>query len=279
MVGRMELFMDPLSFSSPDATQPFQPRNPAMGELDRLRISRAEKLISIGFLKKGVQELSQIENETIENPEFLFYLAGLIGRGQGYQQSIGYSWKISKKNNHTALPRTLVEWLFPQAFLDSAKQESLDRQLDPHWVLALMRQESAFNPRITSTAKAIGLMQLLPSTATDIARFTDVDSPTQEDLKQPQVNIRLGVKYLDQLLKKFGDNIIYALAAYNAGPKKVRSWTAQRSGLSPLEFIESIPFIETRNYVKKILRNYVIYKSLYENKSFTRFEDVLSIRN
>jgi len=279
IVGRMELFMDPLSFSSQDATQPSQPRKPAMGELDRLRISRAEKLISIGFLKKGVQELSQIENENVEDPEFLFYLAGLIGRGQGYQQSINFSWKISRQRHHTALPRALVELLFPQAFLEDAKQESLDRQLDPHLVLALMRQESAFNPRITSTAKAIGLMQLLPSTATEIARSADVDSPTHEDLKQPQVNIRLGVKYLDQLLKKFDENIIFALAAYNAGPKKVRSWTAQKSGLPPLEFIESIPFIETRNYVKKVLRNYVIYKSLYENESFTRFEDVLSIRN
>jgi len=122
-------------------------------------------------------------------------------------------------------------------------------------------------------------MQLLPSTAVEVARSVNADSPTHEDLKQPPINIRLGVKYLDQLMKRFGDNIIYALAAYNAGPQKVKSWTAQRNGLKPLEFIESIPFIETRNYVKSVLRNYVIYKSLYENKSFSRFEEVLSIRD
>jgi len=279
IVGRMELLMDPLSFSSTDATLPFEPRIPAMGELDKLKISRAEKLISIGFLAKGVQELSRIDKENIEDPEFLFYLAELISRGQGIQQSIVFSWRISRESNHTSLPRTLVELLFPQPFLEGAKQESLRHRLDPHMVLALMRQESAFNPRITSTAKAIGLMQLLPSTAVEVARSVDADSPTHEDLKQPPINIRLGVKYLDQLMKRFGDNIIYALAAYNAGPQKVKSWTAQRNGLKPLEFIESIPFIETRNYVKSVLRNYVIYKSLYENKSFSRFEEVLSIRD
>ena len=117
-------------------------------------------------------------------------------------------------------------------------------------------------------------MQLLPSTAVEIARSVDADSPTHEDLKQPAINIRLGVKYLDQLMKNFGDNIIYALAAYNAGPQKVKSWAARGNDLKPLEFIESIPFIETRNYVKSVLRNYVIYKSLYENKSFSRFEEV-----
>jgi len=279
MVGRMELLMDPLSFSSTDTTLPFEPRKPAMGELDKLKISRAEKLISIGFLARGVQELSGIDKENIEDPEFLFYLAELIGRGRGIQQSIVFSWRISKENNHTSLPRTLVELLFPQPFLDGAKRESVRHHLDPHMVLALMRQESAFNPRITSTANAIGLMQLLPSTAVEIARSIDVDSPTHEDLKQPPINIRLGVKYLDQLMKNFGDNIIYALAAYNAGPQKVKSWTARGSDLKPLEFIESIPFIETRNYVKSVLRNYVIYKSLYENKSFSRFEEVLSIRD
>ena len=89
----------------------------------------------------------------------------------------------------------------------------------------------------------------------------------------------MGVKYLSGLLTDFEDNIIFALASYNAGPGNVKKWMEIRSHLSPLEFMESIPYKETRNYVKKVLRNYVIYKTLYGEGGIHDFQSILTVRN
>jgi soluble lytic murein transglycosylase len=93
-------------------------------------------------------------------------------------------------------------------------------------------------------------------------------------LKDPDFNVRLGIEYLNSLLVSFNQNMVYALAAYNAGPTKVRQWVALRSSMTHLEFIESIPYSETRNYVKKILRNYAIYLSLYDEQNMNRFKEI-----
>ena len=84
---------------------------------------------------------------------------------------------------------------------------------------------------------------------------------------------------MHRLLVSFNQNMVYALAAYNAGPTKVRQWVALRSNMHPLEFIESIPFTETRNYVKKILRNYAIYLILYDDQKMDRFKKIFTVNS
>ena len=103
--------------------------------------------------------------------------------------------------------------------------------------------------------------------------------PTKESLKDPVTNVRLGIEYLNRLMVSFNQNMVYALAAYNAGPAKVRQWVALRSNMHPLEFIESIPFTETRNYVKKILRNYAIYLTLYDDQKINRFNKNFTVNS
>ena len=120
---------------------------------------------------------------------------------------------------------------------------------------------------IISSANAIGLMQLLPSTAHQIAKSRGEKIPNEDDLKTPRTNIMLGVDYLKRLLKEFGNNPVYALASYNAGEQNVRRWIKLRPGLSLMEFVESIPYIETRGYVKNVLRNYYLYSAFYNNRS------------
>ena len=176
------------------------------------------------------------------------------------------------------MPGSLIETLFPLAFLDKAREEAEPYNLDPFLVLALMRQESAFNPNARSSANAVGLMHLIPPTARRVARSLGETNPGTDDLKNPSLNIKLGVKYLNQLLERFQDNPVFALAAYNAGPHKVKQWIEIRSALKDLEFIESIPYNETRNYVKKVLRNYVIYKTLYDKQNVSSWKQILSIR-
>jgi len=278
MVARIEMSMEPLNFLEPQSIQKSSSRKWGLGDVNRKRINRAEKLISIGFLEMGMKELSLISQKK-GNQEFSYYLAQLFRKAGGYQRAISLSWGISRKNHHDSISPSLVEMLFPKPYIEKAIQESSQYQLSPYLVLGLMRQESAFNKRVVSSARAIGLMQLLPTTATLVARSMGTKLPDQIDLKKPEVNIQLGVKYLSGLLNDFEDNIIFALASYNAGPGKVKQWMAIRSHLKPLEFMESIPYKETRNYVKKVLRNYVIYKSLYGEGGIHDFQSILTVRN
>ena len=277
MVARLEMSMQPLNFLEPQAIQEANPRKWGLGEVNRKRISRAEKLISIGFLEMGMKELSRITRE-LDNSEFSYYVAQLFKRAGGYQRAISLSWGISRKNHHSSIAPSLAEILFPKPYVEKAKQESSQYKLSPYLLMGLMRQESAFNKKVVSSAQAVGLMQLLPSTARRVARSMGTSLEDRDDLKKPAVNIQLGVKYLSGLLSDFEDNIIFALASYNAGPNKVRQWIDIRSDLKPLEFMESIPYKETRNYVKKVLRNYVIYKTLYGNGGIHDFQSILSVR-
>ena len=277
MVARVEMSLQPLNFLEPQSIQKSSPRKWGLGDINRKRISRAEKLISIGFLEMGMKELSLIPQEK-NNQEFLYYLAQLFKKAGGYQRAISLSWGISRKNHHDSISPSLAEILFPKPYVEKAIQESSQYNLSPYLVMGLMRQESAFNKRVVSSANAIGLMQLLPTTATRVARSMRTELPDRNDLKKPAVNIQLGVKYLSGLLRNFEDNIIFALASYNAGPSKVRQWMEVRSDLKPLEFMESIPYKETRNYVKKVLRNYVIYKTLYGEGGIHDFQSILTVR-
>jgi len=277
VLARLELAMDPLSFlKNEDFPKPAS-REPGLGEIGRKHLNRAEKLIAIGFLRQGLDELSEVTHGQ-DNKEFLFYLSRLFLRAGGFQRSIGISWSLSQDNNHDSIPFPVMETLFPKAYIERVKSESKSYGIDPYLVLALMRQESAFNSRITSSANAVGLMQLIPPTANYVAKSLGQSPPKSDDLKDPDLNIQLGVKYLNQLLKTFDDNPVFALAAYNAGPHKIKRWIQIRSSLKPMEFIESIPYTETRDYVKKVLRNYVIYKTLYEKKNPSTLDDVLSVR-
>ena len=253
-------------------------RNFGLGEIDRKRLSRAEKLIAMGFHEHGVRELAQFPSSR-NNPAFSFYIANLFKLGGDFQNAINLSWKLSGNGNPDHLSRLLAETLFPKGYMTLVVKTLAQYNLDPFLVLSLMRQESAFNARVTSKANAIGLMQLIPPTAREVARTLNQDVPGKENLKDPVVNVQLGIEYLNRLLVSFNQNLVYALAAYNAGPTKVRQWVALRSNMPPLEFIESIPYTETRNYVKKILRNYAIYLTLYDDQKMDRFIKILKVNS
>ncbi len=134
--------------------------------------------------------------------------------------------------------------------------------VDPLWSLAVARQESAFYPKARSGAGARGLMQLMPATAKHTASSYGISYRSTYDLYRPSVNIALGTAYLADMKKRFEGNRVYATAAYNAGPSRVKQWIEQRGDL-PLDiWIETIPFKETRNYVQNVLSFRVIFASL-----------------
>lgn len=169
-----------------------------------------------------------------------------------FQDSLG--------ENSLSLNYRLIKYIFPLSFLQVIEKNS--NNLDPLIVISLIRQESAFNPDATSRVGAKGLMQLMPATAKRFNRKVKVNH-----LNNPQINVSLGSKYLKQLFTRFDGNLIYTLASYNAGESRIDRWKKEifRND-DPLATIESIPYEETRNYVKLIYRNKFFY-SLLSNKS------------
>lgn len=139
-----------------------------------------------------------------------------------------------------------------------------EMDIDPYLILAVARQESTFRPALTSHAGASGIMQVMPSTATWLA---DVDSRVSathaQRLMDPYSSLRMGAVYIRRMLNSWDGDIVKALASYNAGPGNVRRWVNQRPGQRTEAFIESIPFAETKDYVKRVTANYAAYYTLY----------------
>lgn len=161
-----------------------------------------------------------------------------------------------------ALPRSYWEALFPKPYWTDLKKFSSQNALDPYLVASLIRQESEFNPAAVSRANAVGLMQLLPKVGSTVAREEKLKHFSSSQLFTPEVNLQLGTRYFREMVDKFGA-FEYALAAYNAGSNRVDDWQGQGKYRDPQEFVESIPFTETREYVQAILRNANVYRQLY----------------
>lgn len=161
-----------------------------------------------------------------------------------------------------AIPLAYWRILFPQPYWATIKAESERNHLDPYLVASLIRQESEFNPSVVSYANAWGLMQLLPSVGRKLAREEGMTRFATYQLLNPETNIRLGTRYLRQMLDRFDGVTEYALAAYNAGDNRVADWQAAGPYSGMDEFVESIPFTQTREYVEAILRNIEMYREI-----------------
>jgi soluble lytic murein transglycosylase len=161
-----------------------------------------------------------------------------------------------------SIPMAYWRILFPEPYWNIIKAESAKNHLDPYLVASLIRQESEFNPSVVSYANAYGLMQLLPSVGKAMAREEGMSNFQTFQLLDPATNIRLGTRYLREGLNKFGGVTEYALAAYNAGDNRVEDWQTAGPYQGMDEFVESIPFTETRGYVQSILRNIETYKAI-----------------
>jgi soluble lytic murein transglycosylase len=162
-----------------------------------------------------------------------------------------------------ALPRPYWENLFPRPWWTDLKKYSSSNGLDPFLVASLIRQESEFNPDAISHANAFGLMQVLPSTGKKVARSMKVRGFSSQQLLVPDFNLQMGTRYFRELVDHFNGHVEYALAAYNAGTDRVEAWLANGKYRDAQEFVESIPFTETREYVQSVLRNATVYKRLY----------------
>lgn len=231
----------------------------------RLRFERASLLVEIGLLDWARWELYEIERRT-RNQDYLKMLMAAYEQIDSYYRSsyigiIHFSGQRGKYGIEGV--RYLWEYAYPRAYRPSVEKYTSDFGVEKEFAWGIMRAESSFRHDVISPVGAKGLMQLMPNTARQMARLMGDASFNDRRLTEPEVNIRIGIRYLQRLLGKFDNMVPLAAAAYNAGPHRVESWLASFGKLEMDEFVEHIPFIETRNYVKKVLRNYAIYASLY----------------
>lgn len=159
----------------------------------------------------------------------------------------------------------ILKKIYPLKYTEYVEEYAKQNEIDKMLVYAIIKAESNFEPNITSNSGAMGLMQLMESTAKETANKSNIEFTTKEILYQPKTNIMLGTTYFAELLKQYYNNINLALAAYNAGIGNVTKWIKEGTIKEDGSNIENIPFKETNNYVRKILRDYKIYQELYRN--------------
>jgi soluble lytic murein transglycosylase len=231
---------------------------------DNLRVQKAQLLENGALLDFAVRELRAAAEESKGNwlaPE----MARLYADAGRYDMAIEALKRVVPSYfavDLPSLPRSYWEALFPKPYWIDLKRFSSSNALDPYLVAALIRQESEFNPSAVSRANAVGLMQLLPKVGKSVARQEKLRHFSSTQLFTPEVNMQLGTRYFRGMVDKFG-SFEYALAAYNAGADRVQDWLGQGKYRDPQEFVESIPFTETREYVQAILRNANVYRQLY----------------
>jgi soluble lytic murein transglycosylase len=161
------------------------------------------------------------------------------------------------------LPDAVWQILFPMQFADMLTANATEAGVDPALVAAVIQQESTFDPSAVSAVGAHGLMQLMPPTGRALARSVGVRRLTVAQLHDPAMGLQLGTRYLKEMIDRFGGKVERALAAYNAGPHRVAVWNLAHPGQSAEEFVDTIPFSETRIYVMTILAAQEQYRRIY----------------
>jgi soluble lytic murein transglycosylase len=231
---------------------------------DNLRVEKAHLLENGGLLDFAVRELKAAADEDKGN-----WLAGEIARM--YQDAGFYNLAVETLKraipnyfaiDFSSLPRSYWEALFPRPYWPDLRKFASTNALDPYMVASLIRQESEFNPNAVSPKNAVGLMQLLPKVGRGVAKQEKLKHFSTQQLFTPAINLQLGTKYFRSMVDQFG-GFEYALAAYNAGDYRVVDWQANGKYRDIQEFVESIPFTETREYVQAIMRNANVYRQLY----------------
>ncbi len=165
-------------------------------------------------------------------------------------------------DQRNAILQNNPELLFPRPFEAEVRQAASELQVEPELIYSIMRQESAFNSKARSAADAFGLMQVIPEVANQLSKKYSIPLEKNEDLYDPAVNVKIGAALLKDQLRRYHDQFILAVASYNANDQAIQNWMSSRFHGDAIEFIEDIPYEETRGYVRLVMRNLVFYRLL-----------------
>ena len=246
---------------------------PATGDAPQPAISRSEieqhsayrraiELKTLGLDTDAAREIAVLADRYSRDPDVLIALSTMFNEVGAYHHAL----RLVRARFRDQLERTgglpstrhcgmsaIQRGCCPRLRLQVAKG------VDPYLIAAIIREESQYDLKAVSRVGAIGLMQVMPATANNVAQRMGIPAVGRDDLFDQETNIRIGVRYVEQLLKQFSGNLVYTIASYNAGPIAVSTWLTQHRNHSQDEFVELIPYQETRQYVKRVLRSYREY--------------------
>ncbi len=228
-------------------------------------LTRIRLFLYLGLKDDAIAEVLRLRNRIHDDKETSIMLASILSSLGEYNRAMytirPYIPSSFRSDNVDDSDDRLWPLIYPAGYSDLITKYAVRNNLDPFLVHAIIREESWFNKEAVSPAGALGLMQLMPGTAKLVAKESYAG---RESLFDPEVNIELGTRFFAERLKQFDGNIFLAIASYNAGPEAVEKWMNELDGVELDEFIEDIPYKETREYVKKVFRSYMEYHRLYK---------------
>jgi soluble lytic murein transglycosylase len=229
----------------------------------------AIELVRLGLPRASRRELGALNRELVSQKRIQWALAYLLNKTGDYARSLNiprrkvpdFKTFYPKGGHHLAW-----EIAYPRPYASYFTRYSKEHGVPVELAFSIAREESSFNPRIESWANAIGMMQLLLSTAKGVAKGLNLNV-TPQTLRQAGLNVRLGTRFLGKLLKRFKGNTFLAAAGYNAGGGRVNGWLKKRRHLPLDEFVEEIPPKQTRGYTKRVMNSFTVYWFLYTHKN------------
>jgi soluble lytic murein transglycosylase-like protein len=245
---------------------PNPPDKNSASQLERVRL---QELLFLRLFDEAYSELKkQGPGPAVQDKaDYLFHLASWAQRGGLFRQSLAEAQALADLQ-YTGVPPELYppelkRLLYPLPYWNLVVRFGTEQGIDPYLLLAVMKQESGFQPDAISSASARGLMQLMPGTARELARRLKVSFRGNATLYEPEVSIKLGTFYFRQMLDNFGGVLEKSLAAYNGGASNVHRWEKKVSSTDTAVFVSNIGFRETKLYVLRVLGNYWTYRKLY----------------
>ncbi|HVK60719.1 MAG TPA: transglycosylase SLT domain-containing protein [Bdellovibrionales bacterium] len=242
---------------------------------ERLAWEKIQLLLKAGWLEEAQAELKELPTPLKAEDKAVRSL--VWAAAAGYVTASRLANMAWDENPEFRRP-PFTDAAFPREFADFVTLQAQNRKMDPDLVRGLIKQESSFNVRAVSSSNAMGLMQMIPPTAKEIAQDLKLGSLVMpEDMFQPSRNVQMGTYYLSRMLDRYNGSVPLALAAYNAGPYRMDRWLASRPSLKDLKskksskpddeiWIDELPYDETSFYVKAILRNLLLYKALDQGR-------------
>jgi soluble lytic murein transglycosylase len=244
------------------------------------KFEKARDLMILGLDEWAKWDLFDIERNT-RNKDYLRTLMNEYATVEHFHRS-SYLGQVVFSSDRASQGiegvRYVWEFAYPQAYSESVQKSAKEFKIPTELIWGIMRAESQYRRDAISPVGALGLMQVMPFTARKIASMLSEPNFKPTQLLDPPMAIRIGSRYLSRLMTSFDQNIPFVAASYNAGPHRVKTWLAYFGGLEMDEFIEHIPFLETRNYVKRVVSNSYVYSRLYGKEMSFNLSDPIKMK-
>ncbi|QYO67143.1 lytic transglycosylase domain-containing protein [Leptolyngbya sp. 7M] len=228
------------------------------------RMSAADELLFLGLYDEAAHEL-EAEGRLKDPAE----AAAVYLRGGWSSRAIRYAepaFKLTADHQIELIPQNVREMLYPIAFRDELLLHTAERSVDPRFLLAIMRQESRFDPTVKSVAAARGLMQFIPDTSERIARDLRITRFRQDDLFDPNIAIMFGSEYVSQIFRIYPNQPSAVAASYNGGEDNMQRWMGRAKVSEPERYVPEIMYAQTKDYVLKVISAYRVYLELYDEQ-------------